>query len=211
MLTESEMNRNIVLLADSNKITRQKALQSLCNDLKSSMNLTDSEDHQRPPSNIVESMLKILPDPAEKNRDLALNYISMYITQYCQDESSIDKLLASIMPAFVQRLGMNDIIEPSEEIRLKSMSILFELCRIYPNGNKLALYLNEWVSILKRTIIDPYPEVRKLSCELTSKLAAKCHEKFHMMSESLVKPLIETMKHQHAKVRVEAINALGRN
>lgn len=211
MLTESEMNRNIVLLADSNKITRQKALQSLCNDLKSSMNLTDNEDHQQPPANIIESMLKILPDPAEKNRDLALNYISMYITQYCRDETSIDKILALIMPAFVQRLGMNDIVEPSEEIRLKSINILAELCRIYPNGNKLALYLNEWVIILKRTIIDPYPEVRKLSCELTSKLAAKCHEKFHMMSESLVKPLIETMKHQHAKVRVEAINALGKD
>lgn len=210
MLTESEVNRNIVLLTDSNKITRQKALQSLCNDLKSSLNLTENEDYQRPPSNILESMLKILPDPAEKNRELALTYISMHIAQYCKDENSIDRALASVMPAFVQRLGMNDIVEPSEEIRLKSVTLLFELCRIYPNGNKLGLYLNEWVIILKRTIIDPYPEVRKLSCELTSKLAAKCHEKFHMMSESLVKPIIETMKHQHAKVRLEAINALGK-
>jgi dynein assembly factor 5 len=210
MLTESELNRNIVLLSDSNKITRQKALQSLCNDLKSSLSITDNDDHLRPPSNILEPTLKILSDPAEKNRDLALTYISMYVTHYCIDEGSIDKALVSIMPALVQRLGMNDIIEPSEEIRLKSVSLLFELCRIYPNGNKLGLYLNEWIIILKRTIIDPYPEVRKLSCELTSKLSAKCHEKFHMMSESLIKPIIETMKHQHAKVRVEAINALGK-
>ncbi len=211
MLTESEMNRNIVLLSDSNKITRQKALQSLCNDLKSSLSITDNDDRLHPPSNSLESILKILSDPAEKNRDLALTYVSMYITQYCTDENSIDKVLASVMPALVQRLGANDIIEPSEEIRLKSIALLFELCRIYPNGNKLALYLNEWIIILKRTIIDPYPEVRKLSCELTSKLSAKCHEKFHLLSESLVKPIIETMKHQHAKVRVEAINALGKS
>ncbi|CAF0863407.1 unnamed protein product [Adineta ricciae] len=209
MLTESEMNRNIVLLSDPNKITRQKALQSLCNDLKSTLSTTETDDHLHPPTNIMESMLKILSDPAEKNRDLALTYISMYITKYCTEETNIDKVLASIMPALVQRLGMNDIIEPSEEIRLKSVSILFELCRIYPNSSKLALYLNEWVTILKRTIIDPYPEVRKLSCELTSKLAEKCRERFHLMSESLVKPIVETMKHQHAKVRVEAINALG--
>ena len=32
-----------------------------------------------------------------------------------------------------------------------------------------------------------------------------------MMSEHLIKPLIETMKHQHAKVRVEAVNALGKD
>ncbi|CAF1284107.1 unnamed protein product [Adineta steineri] len=207
MLTESEMNRNIVLLSDSNKITRQKALQSLCNDFKS--RLSDNDNNLSPPSNTLESMLKILSDPAEKNRDLALTYISMYTTKYCTEENSIDKALSLIIPALVQRLGTNDIIEPSEEIRLKSITLLYELCRIYPNGNRLGLYLNEWVIILKRTIIDPYPEVRKLSCELTSKLAAKCHEKFHLMSESLIKPIIETMKHQHAKIRVEAINALG--
>ncbi|CAF4571663.1 unnamed protein product [Rotaria sp. Silwood2] len=209
MLTESEMNRNIVLLADPNKITRQKALQNLCNDLKSSLSINDNNDHLHPPSNIIESMLKIFSDPAEKNRDLALTYISMYVTKYCTDENNIDKILTLLMPAFVQRLGTNDIIEPSEEIRLNSISLLSELCRIYTNGNKLALYLNEWITILKRTIIDPYPEVRKLSCELTSKLSFKCHEKFHLMSENLIKPIIETMKHQHAKVRVEAINALG--
>ncbi len=85
MLTESEMNRNIVLLSDPNKITRQKALQNLCNDLKSLSIDTDNENHIQPPPNIIESMLKIFPDPAEKNRDLALTYISMYITQYCKD------------------------------------------------------------------------------------------------------------------------------
>ena len=211
MLTESEMNRNIVLLSDSNKITRQKALQSLCNDLKSSLSSNGEDDHSPPPPpNTIESVLKILSDPAEKNRDLALTYISMYVTKYCTDESSLDKALVSIVPSLVQRLGMNDIVEPSEEIRLKAVILLSDLCRVYPNGNRLALYLNEWVAILKRTIVDPYPEVRKLSCELTSRLAVKCHEKFHMMSESLVKPIIETMKHQHAKVRVEAVIALGK-
>jgi dynein assembly factor 5 len=210
MLTESEINRNVVLLTDPNKITRQKALQSLCNDLKTSLSTKDNVDHTHLPSNMIESVLKILSDPAEKNRDLALTYTSMYVTQYCTEENNIDKALSFIMPSLVQRLGMNDIVEPSEEIRLKSISLLYELCRLYPNGNRLALYLNEWIIILKRTIIDPYPEVRKLSCELTSKLSAKCHEKFHMMSEVLIKPIIETMKHQHAKVRVEAINALGK-
>ena len=79
MLTESEMNRNVVLLSDQNKITRQKALQSLCNDLKLSLSTNDNDDHLRPPSNTIESILKILSDPAEKNRDLALTYISMYV------------------------------------------------------------------------------------------------------------------------------------
>ena len=210
MLTESEINRNMILLSDSNKITRQKALQNLCNDLKASLSNNDEDEHLHPSSNVIESVLKVFSDPAEKNRDLALTYISMYISQYCKNEDSIDKILSLLMPSLVQRLGTNDIVEPSEEIRLKSVSFLSELCRTYANGRRLALYLNEWIAILKRTIIDPYPEVRKLSCELTFKFAAKCHEKFHLMSENLIKPILETMKHQHAKVRVEAINALGK-
>ena len=201
MLTESELNRTVVLLTDPNKITRQKALQSLCNDLKEA-----TGDGSRSSIHTIESILKILADPAEKNRDLALTYVSMYISQFCNDERNLDQLLALLLPAFVQRLGMNDIVEPSEEIRLKSVSLLLELCR----GPRLGLYLNEWINILKRTIIDPYPEVRKVSCELTSKLAKQCQDKFHMMSETLVKPLFETMKHQHAKVRLEAVQALGK-
>lgn len=207
MLTESELNRNVVLLADPNKITRQKALQNLCNDLKA-VTTTGAEngDNSRSSVHIIESMLKIFADPAEKNRDLALSYVSMYMAQYCTDEKNLDQIMTLLLPAFVQRLGMLDIVEPSEEIRLKSVSLLMELCR----GSRLSLYLNEWIAILKRTIVDPYPEVRKVSCELASKLAKGCPEKFHMMSESLVKPLFETMKHQHAKVRVEAIQALGK-
>ena len=198
MLTESELNRNVVLLSDSNKITRQKALQALCN------------DRSAPSPQTIESVLKIFADPAEKNRELALTYISTCINEHStDDDNSIERMSSVLIPTLVSRLGMNDIVEPSEEIRLKSVGILADICQRYTNGNKLALYLNEWISILKRTIVDPYPEVRRLSCELTSKLASKCHEKFHMMSESLIKPLVETMKHQHAKVRVEAIQALG--
>ena len=68
MLTESEFNRNIVLLTDTNKITRQKALQNLCNDLKSSLTISGDEQ-TRPPANTIESILKILSDQAEKNRE----------------------------------------------------------------------------------------------------------------------------------------------
>jgi dynein assembly factor 5, axonemal len=207
MLTESELNRTVILLSDPNKITRQKALQALCNELKSSPMTSNDDTHcTRSMSHIVESVLKIFADPAEKNRDLALTYVSMYIAQYGTDKTSFDQCLTAIMPVLVQRLGAIDIVEPSEEIRLKSVTLLVDLCR----GDRLALFLNEWINILKHTIVDPYPDVRKLSCELASKLAQHCQDKFHMMSESLIKPLIETMKHQHARVRVEAVRALGK-
>lgn len=201
MLTESEFNRQFVLLTDSNKITRQKALQALCNDLKSET----TDDFSRFSGSNFQIVLKIFADVAEKNRDLALNYVSIFVERSCQDLSNLEKILPNLMPAIVQRLATNEIVEPSEEIRLKMVELLLKICR----GKQTSLYLNEWTGILKKTIVDPYPEVRKLSCELTLILSKETREKFHFVSENLVKPIIETMKHQHAKVRIEAVRALG--
>ena len=115
MLTESELNRNVVLLSDPNKITRQKALQALCN------------DRSAPSPQTIESVLKIFADPAEKNRELALSYISTCVNEHSIDEIAIERISSVLIPSLVQRLGMNDIVEPSEEIRLKSVVILADL------------------------------------------------------------------------------------
>ena len=61
----------------------------------------------------------------------------------------------------VARLGTPEITEPSEELRLMLVTLLtslVQLCR-----SKMAPYLGDMVAILQRTIIDPYPEVKKVS------------------------------------------------
>lgn len=47
------------------------------------------------------------------------------------------------------------------------------------------------------------------SCEVVVRLAATCPERFHMAASGLVKPLIATSKHQHSRVRVAAVKAIG--
>ncbi|CAF1615263.1 unnamed protein product [Didymodactylos carnosus] len=214
LITDSEVNRNVVLLTDTSKITRQKALQTLCNDINlftldnncEDVNVKEDYFSKRYLS-ILESIIKLLNDQAEKNRDLVLTFSTTYLKK-CMNKNDT---LPILIPALTQRLANNstfELIESSEEIRLKSIELLLKLCQSCTN-DKLVLYLNEYIQILKKTIVDPYPEVRKLSCETASNLAKKCQDKFHLMSEILIKPLIETMKHQHAKVRCEAIKALG--
>jgi len=41
-------------------------------------------------------------------------------------------------------------------------------------------------------------------------LAKTVPEQFHMQSESLVSPLILTVSHQHSKVRIAAVTAIGK-
>ncbi|KAL2101279.1 hypothetical protein ACEWY4_003040 [Coilia grayii] len=65
------------------------------------------------------------------------------------------------------------------------------------------------VKILQRTIVDPFPDVKRESCKCTINFARAIPEDFHMQAESLVKPLMQTITHQHSRVRVAVIEATG--
>ena len=84
--------------------------------------------------------------------------------------------LPLIIPIIVARLGTPDITEPSEEIRylwvwlfINNMDVVFrlllvsflvkllELC-----GKDFTPYLHDMVTILRYTLTDPYPEVKKV-------------------------------------------------
>uniref|UniRef100_A0AAV2KEH3 Dynein axonemal assembly factor 5 n=1 Tax=Knipowitschia caucasica TaxID=637954 RepID=A0AAV2KEH3_KNICA len=111
------------------------------------------------------------------------------------------------MPCLAQRFGDKDILEPSEELRLSTLEMLsltVEVC-----GKHMAPYLNEMMNILQRSIVDPFPDVKRESCKCTTRFAKCVPEHFHMQAESLVKPLMQTVSHQHSRVRVSAIEATG--
>lgn len=107
----------------------------------------------------------------------------------------------------VQRLGQAEIIESSEEVRLQLCQLLVMLVNLC--GKAIAPYLDDYVSILQRVIVDPYPEVRKESCRCASRVAKTIPEHFHQRSESLIKPLMTSISHQHSRVRIEVIFAIG--
>ncbi|XP_065919012.1 dynein axonemal assembly factor 5-like isoform X2 [Dysidea avara] len=111
------------------------------------------------------------------------------------------------MPVLVARLGQQEITESSEELRLSMITMLtsfMDHC-----GAKVPPYLNDVVTILQRTLVDPYHEVKKESCNCCCKLAVSAPREFHMEAESLVKPILHSMGHQHSRVRVACIKALG--
>ena len=73
--------------------------------------------------------------------------------------------LPYLLPVAVARLGMPDIVEPSEELRLVFVCFLLqfiEQCSIQSSSSSLAAYLDDFIKILQRVIVDPYPEVKKV-------------------------------------------------
>ncbi|XP_060748119.1 dynein axonemal assembly factor 5-like [Tachysurus vachellii] len=152
---------------------------------------------------LLNSLLRCLSDPMERCREVAIQIIQDFIRCVSRPESSLPYLL----PCLVQRLGANETVEAAEELRLSMvevLSLIVEVCERH-----LAPYLDDMIQILQKTITDPFPDVIKESCKCTILFARSVPDHFHMQAECLVKPLMQTISHQHSRVRMAIIEATG--
>ncbi|KAF1543961.1 Dynein assembly factor 5, axonemal, partial [Eudyptula albosignata] len=142
-------------------------------------------------------------DAAERCRELALQLL-------CHGLSHGDRpgeALPVLLPALAQRLCPPQGFEPSEELRLGLVQLLSLLLRRC--GASVAPYLTDVIRVLQATLLDHYAEVRRESCRCAVACAQAMPEHFHLQSESLIKPLMQTISHQHYRVRVDVIQATG--
>ncbi|XDV12491.1 hypothetical protein PO909_001155 [Leuciscus waleckii] len=193
--------RHLNCLNDDNKSARKRALEAVKRDTIEQR--LSSGALQELFAGLLKTLLKCLSDPAETCRDSTIQIITGFIRSVPKPEDSLPYL----MPALAQRLGGKEILEPAEELRLalvEMLSLLVEVC-----GRQLAPYLDDMIKILQRTITDPFPEVKKESCKCTISFAQCVPDHFHLQAESLLKPLLQTISHQHSQVRVCATQATG--
>uniref|UniRef100_A0AAQ4RHT9 Dynein axonemal assembly factor 5 n=1 Tax=Gasterosteus aculeatus aculeatus TaxID=481459 RepID=A0AAQ4RHT9_GASAC len=193
--------RHLNCLNEDNKATRKRALELIKRDTVDRG--LSSSVLQEVFSALLKPLLKCLSDPMERCRETAITMITEFIRCVPKPEESLPYL----MPCLAHRLGEKELLEPAEELRLAAVEMLtlaVEVC-----GKHLAPYLTEMMHILQRTVVDPFPDVRRESCKCTIDFAKCVPEHFHMQAESLVKPLMQTISHQHHRVRVSAIQATG--
>lgn len=85
------------------------------------------------------------------------------ITEFIRCVPKPEESLPYLMPCLAQRLGEKELMEPAEELRLLAVEMLtltLEVC-----GKHFAPYLIEMINILQKTVIDPFPDVKKESCK----------------------------------------------
>ncbi|CAL4065617.1 unnamed protein product, partial [Meganyctiphanes norvegica] len=201
----SSMDLNEVLsqMQDDHKAKRRKALEKFQKMVFESENMDDRESLKATFSQIHGSIVARMSDPSEMNRTHAANIIIKFIELNAVDEKDI----VSIMPVLYHRLATVPLQEESEDVRLLFINILKDLTNSFQL--KLIPYMNDVIGILKIMVIDNCPEVRIAACELVRTYAAATKEKFHMNSESLVKPLIKSLNHQRFRNRISSILAIG--
>ncbi len=83
------------------------------------------------------------------------------LSSFLVEVSDVTSFLPLFLPVAVARLGTQEITEPSEELRLCLVTLLSAI--VSRCGVDIGPYLNDMVVILMRTIIDPFPEVKKVS------------------------------------------------
>lgn len=116
-------------------------------------------------SALLKPLLRCFADPMERCRETAI----AITTEFIRCVPKPEECLPYLMPCLAQRLGEKEIREPAEELRLSAMEMLtltLELC-----GKLLAPYLTEMINILQRTIVDPFPDVKRESCKCTVNFA----------------------------------------
>ncbi|KAF6280593.1 dynein axonemal assembly factor 5 [Rhinolophus ferrumequinum] len=157
---------------------------------------------------LLPRLLRCLADPAEGCRALAAHLLGLGLRRAARPRDALPRLL----PALSARLASPEPArrpppEACEELRLALVQLLrlaVDLC-----GAALAPHLDDAVRVLRCTLLDPFAAVRRESCECAASLARATPDHFHMQSESLIGPLMQTISHQHWKVRVAVIEATG--
>ena len=198
------LNRHLNCLVEENRNSRKRAIEGITKETILRKPALEPLVIQEVFDEILKSLLKIFADPVEKNRELVIALIGKCLDIVPQPHL----FLPFLVPTLAQRLGQQEMVESSEEVRLVLVEMLSKIIDL--SGKKIAAYLDDLINVLQKTIVDPYPEVKKESCRCASALAKSIPEHFHMQSETLIKPLLLIISHQHSKVRLHSVETIGK-
>lgn len=150
------LSRHLNRLNEDDRAARQRALEAIRKDtLDKSL---PGVVLQEVLGALLRPLLRCLSDPVDRCREGAVDAIRELILRVPEPEQA----LPSLVPCLAQRLGGRELLEPSEELRLSAVELLrltVELC-----GRRCGPYVDDVTTVLRRTIVDPCPEVKKESC-----------------------------------------------
>ncbi|XP_061386836.1 dynein axonemal assembly factor 5-like [Musca vetustissima] len=154
-------------------------------------------------------LLKCYSDRYESVRDQSVETINEFMERLPPN----DYHLLNIVATLAERLGQQETIEESEEIRLTFVNQLNMLVERYiQTGNKCSIQscLEDVVRILIKVLKDPYPAVQREACKSVKLIASSIDNyNFQKHAEPLAKALYGMLNHKHSQARIAAVNALG--
>ncbi|XP_011496819.1 PREDICTED: dynein assembly factor 5, axonemal [Ceratosolen solmsi marchali] len=202
-LIDMQHSKICSFLQTEDKLKRKNALQEILKNVLMPLETLDEKSSLELWEVLHRPVVRILHDQAEACRDLALDILKKFLLYLpCSDKNII-----YIIPIMTKRLGSQELIEQSEEVRLKCVILLRAI--VFKYQNKMKAYFEDYVTILTRTVTDKYPDVKKESCYCICDLAKAIPSDFYSRSESFIKPILINISHQHYKIRTITVETLG--
>ncbi|XP_022120793.2 dynein axonemal assembly factor 5 [Pieris rapae] len=198
------LEQHITTLQSESKLERKHALQKIYEEIFENPQNSDCDLSLVFPD-IYAYVLKSFLDESEACREKAISIMSNFI----QHLPLNDYYLTYILPVIVRRIGCAEIVEESEEIRLVLIELVHVIIDKYKGTHLLSSFMNDFTSILTKTSTDPFPKVKLEACECIILITKILQRDFHFQSESYVKPVLSNFAHQHFRVRVASIRAIG--
>lgn len=197
------LTRSVNCLGEDNRNTRKNALISIRKEIFDRKPSLPPDELDLVCSELLKPLLKSFSDPVEKCRELSIDIVHSFL----KNVPDVEAKLSYVIPVLVQRLGQQEVIEPSEELRSQLVILLHFI--VEKVGKAIGVYVDDSVRILQRTLVDPFPDVKKESCQCASVLAKSSPQYFYMQADTLVKPLLLSIAHQHSKVRLTIVETIG--
>lgn len=198
------LEAHITALQSESKMTRKKALTDINAEIFGKVENSDVDLTVIFPE-VYAYVLKSFSDPSEACREASAEIISNFIEKLPLN----DYYLTYILPVIVRRIGCPEIVEESEEIRLVLITLVHRILEKYKVTHLLSPFINDFTSILTKTSTDPFPKVKLEACECIILLTKILQRDFHFQSENYVKPVLSNFAHQHFRVRVASVKAIG--
>lgn len=188
------------------RVVRQKALKDLLKTVSAGLEPSHAKDLF---DETYLHIIKCYSDKFETSRALAANIFSKFIVSLPADN---DYYLGYLVPVLKRRIGMKEIVEDSEELRLQLVEQLYQIVdkfRYKKDGKcHLLTSYNDIMDILVKTLNDPYSAVQQQTCQVI-----KIMPKATPFQGEKVPPLAPLsaalLKHRHSAVRILGIETLG--
>lgn len=185
------------------KITALEELKEFCQSEVSSKQVLSTFDE------CYLHILKCYADRYESVRDQAVNTVNLFIEKLPPN----DFHLLNIISTLTERMGKQETVEDSEEIRLLFVSQLNLLIEYYiktGNSRSLVECYTDIVKILTKALNDKFPDVQRQACICVGHLAGAADTYgFQKCAADLAKSLYPMLNHKHSQARIAAIKALS--
>lgn len=196
----SQYAREINCLKDSQKSIRLPALQRLCSELPV---LPAAEVQTFFSQHLKKALLDLVTDPVDKCRELSINLL-LELVRTLPDLSAD---ATDLVEAVARRLTTVHMTEAVEEIRLLEVKLVKETVRRW--WESLIPVLSDLGYLLAKAFQDSFPQVKHEAAELLELICKSTGLRVGLCASTICAGALDNLTHQHSKVRVATLHALG--